>query len=580
MQQAPRTERLSLPLEQLKDYYPVVVVGSGYGGAISASRLARAGQQVCLLERGKEFAPDAFPNTRKGTQREVQVDSPHGRIGPRTGLYDFRVNNELNVIVGCGLGGTSLINANVALRATPGVFQDPVWPEELRNDIDTIFEEGYRRTEEMLRPQTYPDHLPRLNKVLMHQRAAEGMGVADRFRLLPLNVTFEDGVNHVGVEQKACTLCGDCVSGCNFRAKNTLAMNYLPDARNHGAAIFTQVPVRRVERREGKWLVHYEVLDGERSRSDSGRGVIRCDLVVLAAGSLGSTEILFRSRAAGLPLSGQLGKHFSSNGDFIGFAYNCDAPVDAVGHGHRPPEGRQPVGPCISAVIDLRDPEDPDAGVVLEDGTIHGAFAGILPLTFAVGHKPFGRATRRGLGDFLRGQARILVSLISGPYRGAVRHTQSYLLAGHDDATGEMRLQDDRVRISWPDLHKHKNFTEADLHMFEAAAILGGVYVRNPVWSRWIGHDLITAHPLGGCVMADDASEGVVNHKGQVFSGAEGDEVYEGLYVSDGAVIPRSLGANPLLTISALAERCVALLAQDRGWRIDYQLPRAQAVAR
>ena len=81
---------------------------------------------------------------------------------------------------------------------------------------------------------------------------------------------------------------------------------------------------------------------------------------------------------------------------------------------------------------------------------------------------------------------------------------------------------------------------------------------------------MVTAHPLGGCVMADDASQGVVNHKSQVFSGPEGADVYENLYVCDGAVIPRSVGANPLLTISAIAERSCSLIAQDRGWEIDY----------
>ena len=105
--------------------------------------------------------------------------------------------------------------------------------------------------------------------------------------------------------------------------------------------------------------------------------------------------------------------------------------------------------------------------------------------------------------------------------------------------------------------------------------------LENPVWSQLFKHKLITVHPLGGCRMAENAENGVVNHQGQVFSGKTGPAVYESLYVCDGSIMPRSLGVNPLLTICALSERCLARLAKDRGWTINYQLPSApsQAVA-
>jgi cholesterol oxidase len=106
----------------------------------------------------------------------------------------------------------------------------------------------------------------------------------------------------------------------------------------------------------------------------------------------------------------------------------------------------------------------------------------------------------------------------------------------------------------------------------EATEPLGGTYVIDPIWSWLLQRKLITVHPLGGCVMADDASQGVVNHKGQVFSASQADAVYDGLYVCDGSIIPRPLGVNPLLTISALAERCCELIAKDRGWTIKYDL--------
>src|SRR5690349_7254419 len=98
--------RLSSPIESLKSHYTVVVIGSGYGGGIAASRLARAGQQVCLLERGREIIPGEYPNTEVEALEELQFNTPDGQIGSRLGMFDFHVNDSMNAVVGCGLGGT------------------------------------------------------------------------------------------------------------------------------------------------------------------------------------------------------------------------------------------------------------------------------------------------------------------------------------------------------------------------------------------------------------------------------------------------------------------------------------------
>ena len=113
--------RLSRSPESLKDHYEVVVIGSGYGGAIAASRLARAGRQVCLLERGREFQPGEYPNTEFDGVREIQYNAPEAHLGSRLGLFDLHLNRDINALVGCGLGGTSLINASVALEPDPRV---------------------------------------------------------------------------------------------------------------------------------------------------------------------------------------------------------------------------------------------------------------------------------------------------------------------------------------------------------------------------------------------------------------------------------------------------------------------------
>lgn len=560
--------RLSSPIENLKNHYTVVVVGSGYGGGIAASRLARAGQQVCVLERGKEFQPGEYPNTETTALGEMQVDLPQQHVGSRTGLYDFHVNSDINVFVGCGLGGTSLVNANVSLKAEPRVFDDIRWPKALRDDVNTLLAQGYQRAQAMLKPNPYPENFPPLPKLQALEKSSKYLN--EKFYRTPINVTFQDGVNHVGVEQKECNLCGDCVSGCNNHAKNTVLMNYLPDAKNHGAEIYTQVSVRRIEHQDGRWLVHYQLLNAGQEKFDAPTMFVSADIVILAAGTLGSTEILLRSKAHGLTVSDKLGDNFTGNGDVLAFGYNTEQVINGVGFGDRPTEGREPVGPCITGIIDMREQPQLDNGLVIEEGSIPGGLAGILPTTFAAAAKLLGKDTDSGIGDFAAEKTRELESLTRGAYTGAVRNTQTYLVMTHDDAAGRMYLQDDRLRIEWKDVGRQPIFQRVNNRLTEATEPLGGTQIPNPIWTDAFGHDLVTVHPLGGCILAEDAEHGVVNHKGQVFAKQQGQAVYENLYVADGSVIPRTLGVNPLLTISAVAERCCALIAQDRGWTINY----------
>lgn len=147
----------------------------------------------------------------------------------------------------------------------------------------------------------------------------------------------------------------------------------------------------------------------------------------------------------------------------------------------------------------------------------------------------------------------------------------------YDDAKGEMYLQDDRLRIKWPGVDKQEIFEKVNENLIRVTQAHKGIFVKNIIWSEFFGHDLVTVHPLGGCVMGRDARFGVVNHKGQVFASTDGAQVHEGLYVTDGSVIPRPVGVNPLLTISAISERCCALISQDRGqdWHYNVDLPSA-----
>lgn len=554
-------KRLSLPLSELKPRYSVVVIGSGYGAGVAASRLSRAGQSVCVLERGKEFVDGEFPDTLEESKREVQFDTPTARLGSVKGLYDFRINKDVDVLIGCGLGGTSLINANVSLIPEPRVFASPFWPAGIREHVDTLLAQGFERARAMLQPTPYPGSLPGFPKMPALEVSAKALGRP--YEPAPLNVAFEDRVNPAGVPQKACILCGDCVSGCNHGSKNTVHLTYIMDAYNHGAEIFTEITVRslerRLERRNDHWVVHYQPTGQREERQ------VFADMVILGAGSLGSTEILLRSAERGLPLSARVGQRFSANGDFLGFAYNNETEIRGVGFGDR--LDRQAVGPTISGIIRYPAGQAVDEEFLIEEGAIPGLLAQLLPAGFATAAATVGQNTVSWL-SFARRHAqkeRIALSLVEGARKGAMNNTQTFLVIGHDNAEGVMRLLDDRVRIHWPGAGKQQIYKKVQSALYKATAAHGGIYVKEPTWTEVLCQHLITVHPLGGCAMAETAEAGVVNHKNQVFKSAQGSDVYEDLYVTCGAAIPTSVGVNPLFTISAVAERAMSLLLADRG---------------
>jgi cholesterol oxidase len=281
------------------------------------------------------------------------------------------------------------------------------------------------------------------------------------------------------------------------------------------------------------------------------------DLVVLAAGTLGSTEILLRSRTEGLSLSPRLGERFSANGDIIAFGYGAKLPVNAIGVGHPPRvELEARVGACVSGQIELRDAADLSRELTVQEGVLPSALAPVLPVMFM----PNGRL----LGA--------VQSLITGVYKGPFSKLQTFFAVSHDTSAGRLVLEGERATVSWPGAKDEPVYLRLDNVLSSLVGEVGGRYVKNPLSGTLMGHQPATAHPLGGCVMGRERGEGVINHKGQVFDGspdAGSSDVHAGLYVMDGSVIPRSLGVNPLLTITALAERTMLLMAQDLGLSFD-----------
>jgi cholesterol oxidase len=574
---------LSTPIGDLRSEYGVVVIGSGYGGGIAAYRLAKAAERagapsaysVCLLERGLERQAGDFPSSFADGMREIQADTKVGHIGSRTALFDFRMHRDISVLVGCGLGGGSLINAGVMLTPTDEVLNE--FPARVRAPIKRHFDD----VRDALGVNPSPAEIT-LDKVNGLTAAAATLHM--KVQPAPVAISFKTHVNQFDVQQKQCTLCGSCISGCNHSAKNTVATNYLPGAARSGAAIFCGVETRAIEKgRDGSWLVHVRLNGDPLQRFGDHDLVIRARMVFLAAGTLGSTEILLRSNEQyGLPLSNALGHHFSGNGDVIAFGYNTADRVNGFGYGaHIPPDAS--VGPTIAATIDERSTMK-GRGPTIQEGAIPGALA--LPLRF--GAPLMARATRLladGTFDFrFRHLWREIDSVIRGARHGALARTQTFLVMARDDGDGEMRLTRDRLRITWRDAGYRAMYRAIARRLQQLTTAMKGRYVINPFWSRVFGKRLMTVHPLGGCRIGDTADDAVVDHTGQVFNGDSNDGVHRGLYVCDGSIIPTALGTNPALTISALAEHIArtattnvllrdAPAADARPVRIDRSVP-------
>lgn len=530
--------RLSSPLSDMDQAYDVVVVGSGYGGGVSASRLSRAGLKVCVIEKGREFLTGEFPSRLPELRRELQINGAKLKSGRRSGLFDFRLGADIHVLVGCGLGGGSLINAAVGLRPDPRVFADRAWPEEVR--ADGLLDQGFARANAMLRPNRYPkpESFTKFRALAAASATFGKPPVA-----APVVVSFEDNLNPAGIEQPGCTLCGDCCSGCNVGSKNTVALTYLPDAKAHGAKMFTELTVSHIAKEGGHWRVHFAATEDK----DASPRFVEAKTVVLSAGTLGSTEILLRSREHGLALSDTLGDRFSANGDIIAFALGDREKVNGIGVGHPPKFVGDAVGACVTGEIELTDDADLDRSMFIQEGVLPSALAPLLPVFFISGGRLLGAAQ----------------TLIKGVYQGPLQSLHTFFVVSHDEARGRIRLDNGGAQIHWPNVGTEPVYERVDAALSQTAQAVGARYIKSPLGATSMGTKPATAHPLGGCGMGADERSGVINHKCQVFDRHGG--THAGLYVCDGAIIPRSIGVNPLLTITALTERAMIHYTRDHN---------------
>lgn len=516
--------------------FDVLIVGSGYGASVSAARIAsrlKPGYRLAVLERGREWIPGTFPDRLPDILDESRLDLSgrnQGDLLKPTGLFNVHQFEEISILSGSGLGGSSLINANVAYRPDADVFHQAVWPSALRSR--EVLEPYFELAEYELGVAREPyDHT---HKMVAQRKAYEFLAASGAsYEAAKLTLTRAAQcnlpvLNRQGLVQRPCIDCGDCLSGCNVGAKNSLAHNYLPIARRHGAEFYTQTEVHRIEKVDNYYRVHFTCYE------DNGvGGYTSCyastttRVLILGAGSLGSSELLMRSQAPNMQFSARLGCGWTGNGDALGFIRKSRY-LTGIGGFSAYPTDRAKVGPTIQT--NLTYPHRSLAGrVLIQDGAAARAYANAL--------------------GFLKRDLDLDQTLI-------------LLGMGHDGAAGRMFLNErGYAQVSWPTLLESDYRKLIRGEFARVADALGGEYE----YLKIFGDRMISVHPLGGCGMSDDPACGVVNHHGQVYDAQWGGDVdprsglprtHVGLYVIDGAMLPTSIACNPLLTITALAERC------------------------
>jgi cholesterol oxidase len=563
------------------EHFDAVIVGSGFGGSVTAYRLAKEGLSVCLLERGKPYPPGSFARTPHAMSTNFWDPS-----AGLHGLYDIWSFRGLEALVSAGLGGGSLIYANVFLRKGERWFAEPgqagaparAWPIQ-RQDL----EPHYDNVAQIIGLQRYPtDAAPYATtpKTVAFQQGAATAGV-EWFRP-PLAVTFgnaaqspvpgepivEEKPNLHGRTRYTCRLVGECDLGCNFGSKNSLDYNYLTRAaRDHGADIRTRSEVRALAPTEGRWEITYveHAPENEGHATDTTNLPLRrltAERLILSAGTLGTPFLLLRNRLSLPGLAPALGTRFCGNGDLLTFATHTRREEG----GKRVPRLIEPsYGPVITSTVRVPDTADGGGGpgFYIQDGG-YPALVSWLQESADVGHElsRAGRFLFRRLLDRLTKSPKSELSaeisrLIGDAERSAT--TLPMLGMGRDTADGVMRLRDGRyLDIDWTTATSRTYFQRVRETMQAISDALGGKWVENPLWRF---HRVITVHPLGGCPMGREPAEGVVDSHGAVFN-------HPGLYIADGSVMPGPVGANPSFTIAALADRFAdRILADHRAAR-------------
>jgi cholesterol oxidase len=562
----------------MPDHFEVIVIGSGFGGSVAAYRLAAAGVRTCLLERGKKYGPGSFARS----PREIRGNfwDPSEGLHGLFNVWSFR---GIDVVVSSGVGGGSLIYANVLMRMPKEWFTTRLWqgdgyghePWPIRY---TDLEKHYRRVEAKLGATRYPNRrldeagLGLTTKADRLRQAARWLGLQSE--LVKLAVTFRSGnaplrlglalpngryANYHGdVLRSTCRLCGECNIGCNYGAKNTLDHTYLSAAKHHKLDLRDRKEVRQIERRpDGSFAVsyveHLATREGKPTDTSNLAPVtITADRVVLAAGALGTPYLLMKSRSSLPDLGPALGHRFSGNGDLLGLAL-WGGRRTRSGERPKPVDGSR--GPVITTAIKVPDELNggDGPGFLIEDAGYPEFVNWMLELI----------RVRSIVRRIVKVGFRRLLGMVSGrPNRnigadlnrlvgkaGLTSESLPLLAMGRDVPDGVMTLNRHRGKqfldLNWTSRRSTAYFERVRAVMRDVAKAMDMEFAELP---RLHPRRTITVHPLGGCPMGSSIERGVVDGYGQAHNCRR-------LYVADGSVMPGPVGVNPALTIAAFADR-------------------------
>ena len=524
--------------------YDVVVIGSGFGGSVSALRLAEKGYRVAVLEAGRRFADDELPETSWDLRRVLWAP----RLGC-LGIQRIHLLKDVIVLAGAGVGGGSLVYANTLYQPWADAFYDDVhWAHiaDWRAELAPFYDLARR----MLGVVDNPTMTPSDTVV---RRVADEMGVGDSFRMAPVGVFFgRDGRKEPGVEvedpffggagprRRGCVEDGRCMTGCRDNAKNTLVKNYLYLAERAGVRVLERTTAVQVRPRAGGGYAVDTARTGARRRASSARA-ITADQVVFAAGTWGTQQLLHRMKAEGvLPgISDRLGQLTRTNSEAL-----CGAITKLRDRGRH--DFTQGVAITSSVELDERTHLEP---------VRYGRGSNSMGLLCTVMTDGGGTAPRwlRWLGQVARHPVQ-LASLYAGIRHWSERCVIGLVMQAQDNSITVLpeRTRLGRLRLTSQQGHGSPNPTwipvanEAmrrlarEIDGFPASTI--GEIVDVPM----------TAHLIGGCVIGDGPESGVVDAYHRMFG-------HPGLHVVDGSAVTANLGVNPSLTITAQAERAMAM---------------------
>ena len=538
----------------------VVVVGSGFGGAVAALRLAEQGRSVLVLEQGRRHAREDFLAARRDPRKYLWM--------PELGLRGFfwqRVLRHVGIIGGAGVGGGSIVWAGVLLEPKDEFFTDPAWPEPVRPEPTSPgsgsgdgdgsgtgsgdeagagwraeLAEHYRTAARMLGRETTA-HVGQMDRHL--ESTANAMGALDTYRPTPMAIYFgregetvpDPFFGGAGPERTGCRMCGACLVGCPYGSKNTLDVNYLWLAERLGVEVRPDTRVDTIAELPGGG---YEV------RTEGG-GAVRAPEVVLAAGVLGTVGLLFRSREQGLlpRVSQRLGEGVRTNSEAI-TAVLADNPATDLTR-----------GPTISSEF------YPDAATHVTQNRYVGGWHMRFQLGPLVDGADPSRRRRDALAELARRPLRQL-SLLSS--RNFLERLSVFTVMQNVENEIRLTYSPSPVRPWTKVLRSEAGAGEqAPSYIPQAnevarrfAESIGGRPLNLLLES--VGGKSITAHILGGAAMGNSAADGVIDTDHQVFG-------HPSLYIVDGSSIPANVGVNPSLTITAMAERFAARYAARRA---------------